>query len=201
MANIPVERTSSGAAWLPWLLGLLALAALIWLGFELFDDDDDDAYVAEDTVTAVEPIDTAEPVAAGAITSIAELADGRNSIGRQVNLDNVQVMTLTGDSSFFVGSGANAAADAGALIILQGMNESESLPPPPTGADGQYNIDEGDVISVEGVITAFDATAPDYADLPAADRDRAMRSGVYINASNVEAASADTEVDAETQDM
>lgn len=198
MANIPVEKTDTGTPWWLWLLGLLLLAGLVWLVVELFDDDDD---VAEmDTVETVEPVDTVAPVAAGPITSIAELADGRDAIGRAVRLDDVRVLTLTGDSSFFAGAGSDATTDAGALIVLQGMNESESLPPPPTGSDGAYNIDEGDVISVDGVLASFDESVPDYADLPAADRDRALRNGVYIRANSVEATGDDTEIGASETD-
>lgn len=196
MANIPVEKTGSGTPWWLWLLGLLLLALLIWFLIGAFDDDDEVA-----VVDPVETVDPVEPAVEGPITSIAELADGRNMIGREVDLDDIRVITLTGDSSFFAGAGADAAVDAGALVVLQGMNESESLPPPPTGTDGMYNVDEGDTVSIEGVITAFDETTPDYADLPAADRDRAMRSGVYINATSVDAAGPDTEIatdDAET---
>lgn len=196
MANIPVEQTRTGPPWWLWLLGLLLLAGLIWLIAELLDDDTDVADVETvDPIETVDPVDSVDP-AVGPITSIAELADGRNAVGREVDLDDVRVLTLTGDSSFFAGAGPDAATEAGALVVLQGMNESASLPPPPTGADGEYNVDEGDVVSLEGVLAAFDETAPDYADLPAADRDRALRSGVYINATDVEASGADTEIDA-----
>jgi hypothetical protein len=197
VANSPVEKAHSGIPWWLWLLGLVLLGLLLWFLIGLFDDDDVDTAVIDD-LDAVESVETVDPVetAAGPITSIAELADGRNAVGREVDLDDVRVLTLTGDSSFFAGAGPDAATEAGALIVLQGMNESASLPPPPTGADGMYNVDEGDVVSVEGVLVAFDETVPDYADLPAADRDRALRSGVYINATDVEASGADTEIDA-----
>ncbi len=196
MANIPVERTSTGTPWWVWLLGLLLLIGLIWFIAELVGDDDDD-YVAEDPVGVVDEPTTvvAEPVettGADAITSIAGLAEGRTSIGRQVNLDNVRVITVTGDSSFFIGS--SPGAEDGALVVLENLGESETYATGPEGADGRYNVDEGDMVDVEGVIAAFDESVPDYADMTAADRDRAMRSGIYINAQDVEAASDDTEV-------
>ena len=194
MANIPVERERSTPWWL-WLLGLLLLAALIWLIAELLDDDADDAYVAEDHVTAVDPVapvETDTAGTAGAITTIAGLADGQAAIGREVRLDDVRVLTVTGDSSYFVGSGTDT--DTGALVVLENLGESETFASGPEGTDGRYNVDEGDVIDVDGVVAAFDASTPDYTDMPAADRDRAMRSGVYINAQRVEPSADDTEV-------
>ena len=41
MANIPVERTSTGTPWWVWLLGLLLLAGLVWLIAEMFDNEPD----------------------------------------------------------------------------------------------------------------------------------------------------------------
>ena len=194
MANIPVERTRAGTPWWLWLLGLILLAGIIWLIAELLDDDTDDEYVAEDSVTTVDPVQPVEPAEPdeGAITTIAGLAGGRTAVGREVDLDGVRVLTVTGDSSYFVGSGADA--QEGALVVLENLGESETYAPGPEGADGRYNIDEGDVIDVEGVVAAFDDSVPDYADMAAADRDRALRSGVYINARQVEPAAEDTGV-------
>lgn len=186
MANIPVERTG-GTPWWLWLLGLLLLALLIWFLIGLFDDDEvevatvDDVGVV-DTPTGMDDMDGATD--AGAISSLAELASGTVNVGRPVDLDNMRVLTLTGDSSLFVGPSQDP--EQGVLIVLQGMNESESLSPPPTGRDGEFNIDEGEVISLRGVVAAFDETVPDYAEMPAADRDRVQRDGVYINANSID---------------
>ena len=181
MANIPVER-KGGTPWWTWLLALLAIVGLIWLIAELFDTEPDEDDVA--VVDPVEPIEQPEPLDTDTeITSFAELAAGTALIGREVDLDSMNVFTLTGDSSLFAGPGPDA--NQGALVVLQGMNESESLPPPPTGRDGEYNVDEGDMVNVDGVIAAFDETVPDYADLPAEDRERALRDGIYINANDI----------------
>jgi hypothetical protein len=161
---------------------LLAIVGLIWLIAELFDTEPDEDDVA--VVDPVEPIEQPEPLDTDTeITSFAELAAGTALIGREVDLDSMNVFTLTGDSSLFAGPGPDA--NQGALVVLQGMNESESLPPPPTGRDGEYNVDEGDMVNVDGVIAAFDETVPDYADLPAEDRERALRDGIYINANDI----------------
>ncbi|MDX1530879.1 MAG: hypothetical protein R3362_05075 [Rhodothermales bacterium] len=188
MANIPVER-KSGAPWWTWLLALLALIGLIWLLASLFGDDDEPELADDADLEAVEPApavvgdDLDADGADGVITTLAALAAGTVNVGREVDLDNMRVLSLTGDSSLFVGPGPDP--DQGVLVVLQGMNESESLPPPATGRDGEYNVDEGDMVSLEGVIAAFDETTPDYADMPAADRDRVLRDGIYVNANDV----------------
>ncbi len=41
MANIPVERPSSGTPWWLWLLGVLLLGGLIWFIAEAFDNEPD----------------------------------------------------------------------------------------------------------------------------------------------------------------
>lgn len=55
MADINVERKSSGSNILPWVLGLLLLAALIWGVMSFMDNDDDDVIVTEPTTTEVAP--------------------------------------------------------------------------------------------------------------------------------------------------
>lgn len=181
MANIPVER-KGGSAWWAWLLGLLALAALVWLVAEMFDDEPDADELAgvEETV---EPTEQPEPIeTTTAVTSFSELAAGTALVGRRVDLGDMRVLNLTGDSSFVVAP--EAGSDEGALIVLTDMGEWRVGPG--DGSDGEYDVNEGDSMDVEGTIRAFDQGTPDYADLSATDRDRVMRQGVYISAGSVD---------------
>ncbi len=184
MANIPVERTG-GTPWWLWLLGLLLLIGLIWFLAELFTDDDDEVAVVDD-VTAVDPVDFDCPaIGADVVTSPDQLMNvgGADLMGCQVDLQNVRVLSLTGDSSFVVGTSPDP--ERGILVVLRNMNESESLPAPPTGRDGDYNIDVGETLSIDGEIMSFSGTAPDYAEMDTADRDRILRSGLYVAARSV----------------
>ncbi len=123
-----------------------------------------------------------EPATTGAITSFAALTDGAVNVGREVNLDGMRVITLTGDSSFAVGPGTGQ--DEAALVVLEDMGEWRVGPG--DGSDGAYDVNEGNMIDVEGTIRTFDMNAPDYADMSDSDRDRAMRQGVYISANSVD---------------
>ena len=156
MANIPVEKTSGGAAWLPWLLGLLALAALIWLGFELFDDepDADELAGADDNVGVIDDVELGDDQAgapAGTIDTgvdtlrtvaaldetIAAARDGFVDLdGLVVALEDVEVQSLAGDSTFYIGSG-----DDRTLVVLATLGESAHGPG--DGSDGVYNVDRG----------------------------------------------------------
>jgi hypothetical protein len=46
MSEIRVEEKKHGSIW-PWIIGILALLAVVWAVVEIADDDDDDAVVAE----------------------------------------------------------------------------------------------------------------------------------------------------------
>lgn len=180
MANIPVER-KGGTPWWTWLLALLAIIGLIWLIAELFDDEPDEDDIA--VVDPVEPIEQPEPMEMDdEVTSFAALASGTALIGREVDLDNMRVVALTGDSSFVVGPGADL--NEAALIVLEDMGEWRVGPG--DGSDGEYDVNQGNMLDVEGTIRAFDASVPDYAELSDTDRERAMRQGVYISANSVD---------------
>ena len=180
MANIPVER-KGGTPWWTWLLALFAIVGLIWLIAELFDAEPD-----EDDLAVVEPVESVEqpePIDIDTeVTSFAALANGTALVGREVDLDDVEVVGLTGDSSFVVAPGTGT--DEGALIVLEDMGEWKIGPG--TGEDGEYDVNEGNSLDIAGTIRAFDASIPDYAELSEIDRERAMRQGVYISAGSVD---------------
>jgi hypothetical protein len=116
------------------------------------------------------------------ITSFAGLAGGTALIGREVDLEDMNVVALTGDSSFVVGPGTSV--DDAALVVLTDMGEWRVGPG--DGSDGQYDVNEGNTLDLEGTIRAFDQSTPDYAQLSDVDRERAMRQGVYISAGSVD---------------
>lgn len=94
MANIPVERTSTGTPWWLWLLGLLLLGGLVWLVAELFDNEPDADEIAgtDDNIGVIDDVEIepgADEVDAaitsedqlyadndGLIETDAEMADG-----------------------------------------------------------------------------------------------------------------------------
>lgn len=192
MANIPVER-KGGTPWWTWLLALLAIVGLIWLIAELFDSEpDEDDLAAVDDVSVVDDMDddmgddmSGDMAATGAITSFAALTEGTANIGREVDLENVEVTAVTGDSSFAIAPTPGQENQA-ALIVLEDMGEWKVGPG--DGSDGEYDVNESNSMDIEGTVRAFDETTPDYADMSDADRNRALRQGVYISANSVDLA-------------
>ena len=248
MANIPVERTSTGPPWWLWLLGLLLLGLIAWLIISGLSDDEevvvDDTEVVEpvavepgldlsnvyvtsvvgDNTFFVAPTEdgddetlvyleeeatpndategrydvtegqrisitgemvpvgstdlsqwglTSDQVAmvgdeyvratsltildgamdgamddAGAVSDLANLGDLSTMVGESVELEGVRVTELAGDSTFYIGSGANRV-----MVVLEDLGESQDGPG--TGADGRYNIDVGDTLNLNAEVMAF----------------------------------------------
>jgi len=121
--------------------------------------------------------------ATGAISSFAALTEGTVNIGREVDLENMEVTALTGDSSFAIAPTPGQENQA-ALIVLEDMGEWKVGPG--DGSDGEYDVNESNSMDIEGTVRAFDETTPDYSDMSDADRNRALRQGVYISANSVD---------------
>jgi hypothetical protein len=88
--------------------------------------------------------------AGGAITNVDDLyADNLTSlVGRRVEIEDATVLSVNGDSTFYVGSGGRRF-----LVALSGLGEAADGPGA-RGADGRFNIDAGDRISVRGTASA-----------------------------------------------
>ncbi len=124
MANIPVERTSTGTPWWLWLLGLLLLIGLIWFLVSALGDDDDvvavDAPVVEETVP---------PVVAEAST---------------LDLSNLYVTRVVGDRTFYVAPSESESGTETLVLLDQNMS------PDVAGIEGQVDINPGQRISIDG---------------------------------------------------
>ncbi|WP_420454102.1 hypothetical protein [Rubrivirga sp.] len=82
-------------------------------------------------------------------TGLAALrGDLAEMAGRPVQLDGVRVTALAGDSTFYLGDGADRV-----LVVLESLGESQSGPG--TGSDGAFNVDVGDVVNIRGEVKAF----------------------------------------------
>lgn len=162
MANIPVERDTSKPWWL-WLLGILLLALLVWLAFELFDDEPDADEIAgtEDNVGVIDDVDLSDDLAAATdITTEDQLYAVEDTVasegvtvtrlepGSAVNLQNVPVLSVIGDSAFWIGRDDARRY----LVVLAGLGEDETGA---GGSDGVFNVDEGDTVSITGAIARF----------------------------------------------
>lgn len=182
MAKIPVEKKGGGSIW-PWILGALLLAALIFLLVSLLGDDEEEVEpVAADTTEVVDP----GLAATGAITSLATLTstqDKSQLVGREVDLEGMRVESVVGDSSFFAvpSEGGNQRL----LVVMQGMGETGDPAGEPVGADGEYNVDEGDMVDVQGTIEEFTQTIGEQSGVTGADMERVLTDGIYLNANSL----------------
>lgn len=136
----------------------------------------DDA-VADSAMAAVPPTAIPGPTpSTGTITSTDDLygTDLKPVIGRRVELTEATVLTVNGDSTFYVGSGGKRF-----LVALSNLGESQAGPG--DGSDGRFNIDVGQTISLRGTVVAFDAASPVFRGLSAADRADATTRGAFVN--------------------
>ncbi len=179
MANIPVERTEGGGWW-KWLLALLLLLALIWLVMELFDDepDADEIVGAEDNVGLIDDVeigdDDIEP-----LTEVDYLYDdydeaaGRVEIGQEVDLDDVPVLSVVGDSAFFVGDNDGRRV----LVVLENLGESQTGA---GGSDGVFDINEGMILDIDGEVVRYMQGERGTWQVPDSERERMLRQGLFV---------------------
>lgn len=160
MADIDIERKSS-SSWLWWLLGLIALALLIWLIAEMMDDDEPE--VAAVPVATTPVVDPAAPVvvpveAAPAGVTIAQvLANPTAYAGQPFSTGPVRVAEVVSDRGFWVEN------EGQRLFVVK--NES----PLPGVADVQgaadtragRQVNAGETVQINGTLyTSLDQLQP-----------------------------------------
>lgn len=157
MAEIPVEKKSSGMAWLWWLLLLAGVAALLWAIFDndddtpdVLDDDAETEMVAPDVDGMAADLETngaIDDAQAGTIVTLAALGTLGDKIGQTVNLDEVAVNRVIGDMSFTVGEGANET-----LIRF------DEVQTPDTAKEGLIDVNPGSTVSLAGRVESLDVS-------------------------------------------
>ena len=202
MAKIPVEH-NSGTPWWLWLLGLILLVGLIWWGIDAMNDDEDladmdgDDYeeLAEDRLDDMDPVATVEPLpvvtvadentgnttGTGTITSVASLLnadDIATLAGREVELTDVIVPALRGDSTFWITP--QNGSDRKLLVVLSNLGEWQDGPG--TGVDGRYDVNQGAAIDLEGTIVRVQPNDPDRWGLTQTDVEGLRQGNVYLRA-------------------
>ena len=121
--------------------------SLTILGDAMADDDMADADMDADAPVGLAMLD-------GDLASMA---------GQAVALDGVRVTGLTGDSTFAVGEGATRT-----VVVLESLGESESGPG--DGSDGAFDVNDGDTVSINGTIRAFQRGMRGTSDMTEADQ-------------------------------
>lgn len=143
MAEIQIERKKSGG-WM-WLVGLLVLALLVWGLFELLDNDPEVAELPPAAAPVVAP--AVAPAVAGPtpltdVVAIVAVPDPMPLVGQPVQLTNVAVQAVPGDSIFWVGP-----SETQRLLVV--LDETRT---PGTPVEGRVNVNPGQTVSVSGVL-------------------------------------------------
>ena len=68
--------------------------------------------------------------------------------GRRIDADGVRVTALAGDSTFYVGDGNERT-----LVVLESLGEGQTGPG--DGSDGAFDVNVGDVVSIDGEVMAY----------------------------------------------
>ena len=186
MAKIPVEKETGGAGWWKWLLGLLALVLLVWLIWAWAADGGEDEIAAGEGIEMQEEVE-APPTAAdtaaagGVITDLSTIknASGREFVGRRIQLSNLDVTQMLGDSLFNVASLQQTTAEqdtaAGVLVVLDETTQVEK-----GGVEGRYNVNEGQRLTVlTGSIEQLDQALLTEQGLTGPDADQVMQENQY----------------------
>ncbi len=135
MAEIPIKKENSSKAWLWILLALLAVALIAW--WALADNEDETAdYVANETVAESTVVQT-----------------GMLTVGETVDLDGVEVSSLAGDMAFY--------------IEMNGQRVPvffDQVPTPGDATEGEYDINPGSIVNIDGEVRSATDTLPANAD-------------------------------------
>lgn len=175
MANIPVEK-KSGGGWLPWLLGILALLALVWLAAELFDDepDADEIAGAEDNVGVIDDVEIGDD-------DDMDAAGLGYTVGTAVSLDEVRVDRVIGDRTFTISS-TDGALDVPSLVVL---DEQPTTPSEP-GVEGRVDINPGQLVSINGTVQEMDGDPATVLGITQVEADAVNAGQMFVRATEVD---------------
>lgn len=189
MARIPVEKQRGGSKWWLWLLGLLILGGLIWLFADTFDGDaTEDALTEQTTEEPADQQPTQVPPAGqtGQIVSFAAIVDAERPEsldGREVQLDNVVVTRVVGDSTFYVTPPGEETADA-LLVVLANLGEWQEGTG--GGADGEYNVNPDEQMTLAGTLHRLEGDEAQRWGIADRDADELAAEDIYLRAERIE---------------
>lgn len=159
---------------------LIALLLLVGAGFlvaELVDTEPDEDDLATAVVTDM-PTDAPDTDEITDLTTLLTADDPGMLVGREVDVEGLTVASLAGDSTYWAYTDGNDGQRV--FVVLRGLGESESGPG--TGADGKFNVDDSEVVDLEGIVRALGPDEPEQWGLRGADASMVSGQRVYISA-------------------
>ena len=148
----------------------------------IYADDDGlfetDAVMADGAGGADDPGEMAEVTSAdmvreGETVRMDGVAVTRYAPGRRVDIDNARVLSVVGDSTFWIGNDQGRRM----LVVLTDLGESETGA---GGSDGAFNIDEGDTVSINGAFARYAENERGLSGLTDADTEALRSRNVFI---------------------
>ncbi len=207
MARIPVERKRRGIPWWAWLLIALAIAALLWLLFELLDDDeprDDLLPVTSATSAALDPvIGTAATATASAVPGLATgpaaaATTASDQLPAGATITDPLLIINAADQPSLVGSRVQLESVpvqevVGDVAFWVGPSQDEPLlvvldeaPTPGQPTEGRYDINPGQAITIFGELRAFPGVAQAQQQWGVSDEARLADEQIYLHADRIE---------------
>lgn len=183
MARIPAEKKSSGSI-LPWLLGIVALLGLVWLGAELFDAEPDADEIAgvENNVGPIDDAELGDDLDATAygggdaeMVTVAVLADAPEQTlyaGSEIEMAGMTVTRVVGDRSFYVESSESAEPF---FVVLD-----QEMTPDVEGVEGRYDVNAGQTVDIYGSIMDTETVMEDNLDITEAEAQTMQNDEIYI---------------------
>lgn len=118
------------------------------------------------------------------VTSADRVRDGERAMmdgvtvtryrpGTRVDLSDARVLEVVGDSTFWIGTGA----DRRTLVVLSSLGESETGA---GGTDGVFDVDEGDTVSIDGAFARYRDGDAGLSELTDADTEALRQRNTYI---------------------
>ena len=145
------------------------------------DDDglfETDAELADgaggaDDVGELADVTSADMVREGEFARMNGVTVTRYAPGTRVNLENARVLQVVGDSTFWIGDDQSRRT----LVVLTDLGESETGA---GGSDGVFNVDEGDMVSIDGAFARYADGDSGLSELTDADTEALRSRSVYI---------------------
>jgi hypothetical protein len=138
MAEIAVEK-KGGMNWLIWLLLAAAIVLLLWWLFagtsrEATDITGERGRIADQTGPILDA------------SMLFNVTDASQFAGREVELQNARVLSVTGDKNFWIG-------EAEGRQVLVRLDEQPS--PGRPAVEGRYDVNPGQTVNVYGEVREF----------------------------------------------